>query len=358
MKKKILFICPYPKDKAPSQRLKFEQYYPVFELEYEISYSSFISSSFWDIIYKKGFLLKKILYTLKGYLQRIGDLVKIRQYDIIYIHLWVTPFGPPIFEWIFKKLAKKIVYDIDDLVYLNSSKSNSHKVVDLIKGYKKPIYLMKIADHVITCTPYLDKFVRQYNKETTDISSTVDTNVYKPVNSYSNNKKLVIGWSGSLTTSRFFIDLKAVLQKLAKKYDFEVFVMGDPLVEIEGVSLQSVAWTEKDEITNLQSFDIGVYPLPNEEWVLGKSGLKAIQYMALGIPTVATAIGTNYRVIEDGVSGLLVKNNDEWLSALCNLIEQPELRKRLGLAGRKIIEEKFSLEANKHNYLNIFRSLS
>ena len=177
--KKLLIICPYPLNVAPSQRLKFEQYYPYFKSEgYEIEISSFISIKFWRIIYKEGFFFQKLFYTVKGYFKRINDLFRLRKFDVVYIHLWVTPFGWPLFERLFRLSGRKIVYDVDDLIYLKGVKSKAHSVVDLLKGRKKPIYLMKKSDHVITCTPYLDEFVRQFNPNTTDISSTVDTTVY------------------------------------------------------------------------------------------------------------------------------------------------------------------------------------
>lgn len=357
-KKKLLVICPYPEDVAPSQRLKFEQYYTYFRQEgFDIEVSPFISFAFWKIIYKKGVFVQKFFYSVAGYLRRTIDLFKAFKADVVYIHLWVTPFGPPVFEWLFRKFSKKIVYDIDDLVYLKNVKSKAHPLVNFIKGRKKPLYLMKVTDHVITCTPYLDEFVRGYNSNTTDISSTVDTNRYRPANTYTNEKKLVIGWSGSLTTSRFFMVLQNVLKRIAAKYDVEVLVMGDPSVKIEDVPLKSIPWTEKDELPTLQKFDIGVYPLPDEEWVYGKSGLKAIQYMALGIPTVATAIGANYRVIENGVSGFLVKTDDEWVEALSKLIEDASLRRQIGTTARSRVEELFSVEANKEIYLNILNSV-
>lgn len=352
-----MVICPYPENVAPSQRLKFEQYYPCFrEAGYKVDVSPFISKGFFSIIYKRGYFIQKALYTLNGYFRRIKDLSRLHKYDVVYLHLWATPFGPPFFEWLIRKLSKHIVYDIDDLVYLKNVKSKAHPLVTFIKGRRKPIYLMKNADYVITCTPYLDDFVKKYNPNTKDISSTVDTDKrYQVVNRYSAVVP-TLGWSGSVSTSKYFYLLEDVLKELAKKYLFKILVIGDNKVKIEGLDIEAMAWEEETEIRNLQRIDIGLYPLPNEEWVLGKSGLKAIQYMALGIPTVATAIGANFRVIEDGVSGFLVSSKEEWISALSKLIEQPQLRKSLGEAARKRVEENFSIVKNKSNYLGALDS--
>lgn len=359
MSKKLLIICPYPEDVAPSQRLKFEQYFNIFSEDgWEITVEPFIRPPFWRIIYKKGNSLLKAWYTLTSYLRRFMLLFGIKQYDVVYVHLWGTPFGPPFYEFLIKKFAKRMVYDIDDLVYLKNTKSKAHPLVTWIKGRKKPLFLMKNANHVITCTPYLDEFVRKYNHHTTDISSTVDTkDRYKVVNNYQNDKVVTIGWSGSLSTSKYFYLLAGVFKQLRKTHQFRLLVMGDPGVSIEGLDIEAIPWKEAYEMEKLRQFDIGVYPLPDEEWVYGKSGLKAIQYMASGVPTVATAIGANYRVIQDGESGYLVKTNEEWIRALSLLIEDPGKRRTIGLNGRKRVEELFSIEANKSKYLQILNGV-
>jgi L-malate glycosyltransferase len=358
VKKKILVICPYPENVAPSQRLKFEQYFVHFrEAGYLVDVSPFISEQFFSIIYKKGFFFEKLFHTIAGYVKRVKDLFRLRHYDIVYVHLWSTPFGPPLFEWIIRKLSKRIVYDIDDLVYLKNVKSKAHQIVTFVRGRRKPIYLMKSADYVITCTPYLDEFVRRYNQNTVDISSTVDTcERYQVAIDYFNAVP-TIGWSGSLSTSKYFYLLEDVLRELSRKYLFKILVIGDNAVRIDGLNIEAILWDEKTEVKNLQRIDIGLYPLPNEEWVFGKSGLKAIQYMALGIPTVATAIGANFRVIENGVSGFLVSSKEQWVYALSQLIENPQLRKSIGTAARKKVEENFSIHKNKFNYLKVLENV-
>jgi glycosyltransferase involved in cell wall biosynthesis len=153
--------------------------------------------------------------------------------------------------------------------------------------------------------------------------------------------------------------LESVLKKISLKYKVRIHVLGDENFKIEGVdNLKSMAWSEEIELQEMQRFDIGIYPLPNEEWVLGKSGLKAIQYMALGIPTVAAAVGANFRVIENGVSGVLVENEEEWENALIAYIENPELRRAHGLAARKRVEENYSVAVNAPTYLSILEKMS
>jgi L-malate glycosyltransferase len=359
-KKKILFVTPYPFNKAPSQRLKFEQYYSYFEANgFEVHKTAFVNEKFWQIIYKKGFIARKLLYTCAGYLSRLLWLFRLRQYDVVYTHLWITPFGFPVFEWLYCKISRKVIYDIDDLVYLPDIKSDVNTLISGIKGKNKPLFLMRHADHVITCTPYLDNIVRQYNTHTTDISSTINTDVYHPKNDYSiRASKVVLGWSGSISTVKHFRVLEPVLRKLREEgIDFKLVVMGDEQYRAEGIDVEALPWKESHEVAVISRFDIGLYPLPDEQWVYGKSGLKALQYMALGVPTIATAIGTNFRIIENNVNGFLANNEEEWLNYLKLLIRDEATRRRIGQKGAEILEQKFSVNANRERYLEIIRSV-
>lgn len=354
---KILVICPHPEDVAPGQRLKYEQYFDYLRAHnYDIVVSPFMTLAFWNIVYKKGNYFSKVFWTIFGYFRRISDLFRVPFYDGIYVFLWVTPFGSTLFERLYVLLAKKIIYDIDDLVFLKP-KSKANPIAQLFKSSEKMIYLMKKANHVITCTPYLDEFVRKYNDKTTDISSTINTDTYIPTNKYSNDKPITLGWSGSFSTSKYLKLLKVVLKKIQQKYNARILIIGDASFKIEGLEVEAVAWSQKEEVVMLSSIDIGLYPLPDEEWVYGKSGLKALQYMALGIPTIATAIGANFRVIENEVSGFLVESEEEWEDRICSLIESPELRKSIGLEARKKVEKYYSVNANKETYLKILNKV-
>lgn len=355
--KKMLVICPYPEDVAPSQRLKFEQYYNYFRQQgWLVETAPFISKTFWKVIYKKGHFFSKAFHTILSYLRRVNTLFTLGHYDLVYIHLWVTPFGPPFFEWLYRKAAKRIVYDIDDLVYLKRS-NKAHPFISLIKGRKKPIYLMQHAEHVITCTPYLDEFVRQYNPNTTDISSTINTDKYRPKTNYEIKKKFVIGWSGSHSTSKYLYLLSDILRELAEEIDYKLMVMGDTTFSLSNVEVETLPWKEEYEVSTILNFDVGLYPLPNEEWVLGKSGLKALQYMALGVPTIATAIGTIHRIIENGKNGFLVHSPSEWKDLILQLKNSQVLRKEVGIAAAETVSKRYSIKANRDVYLSVLNNV-
>jgi L-malate glycosyltransferase len=358
MTKKICIICPHPEGVAPGQRLKYEQYFDHWRANgWQVDVFPFQSNRFWDITPKKGRLIEKIVWTLIGYFHRFLFLFRLRNYDVAYVFLWVTPFGAPLFEWLYSKLARKIIFDIDDLVFLGHA-SAANSWVSKLKGKNKPIYMMKKADHVITCTPYLDSFVRKYNSHTTDISSTIKTDKYSIVNEYKNDHKLILGWSGSHSTSKYLYLIQEVLLKLNQTHPFKLLVMGRNNFNIDGLEIECIKWSEEIEIFTIQRFDIGLYPLPDELWVHGKSGLKALQYMACGVPTVAMKVGEAIeRVITNEVDGYIVYSDTDWLEALKQLMENPNLRKSMGQNARKKVVDNYSIAANQNTYLKILNTV-
>ncbi len=353
-KKKIVVICPHPEGYVPGQRLKYEQYFNNWRKNgYEITVKPFFDEPTQKILYKKGFLFKKIVGTVKGYTNRFLLLFTLHKYNTAYVFLWVTPFGSPFFEWLVKTLSKRLIYDIDDLVFLKHKEAEPWYAY-LLKGRQKPSFLMKKANHVVTCTPYLDEYARQFNINTTDISSTINTINYLPVNTYVNDKVITLGWSGSHSTIRMLKLIIPALVELRKKIEYTLIVMGGTDIKIEGVHVEALEWSEEKEIPTLQKIDIGLYPLPlNEEWVKGKSGLKALQYMALGIPTIATNVGCNDRVIENGIDGFLVTTQEEWVEKLLLLINDAQLRERIGKAAINKVEKNYSVKVNEPIYLSI-----
>ena len=358
--RRILVLCPFPQNVAAGQRLKYEQYFPDWrERGYRITVSPYMDTAMWDIVYERGHLLGKAAGVLRGHLRRIRDLFRVGRHDIVYVFMWVTPLGTSLFERLVRTFSRKLIYDIEDNLLIK--KSNA---INPIKRYlasvSKPAYLIRTADHVITSSPFLNDICLETNarKSCTYISSSVDTRRFVPDNPYSNDRRVTIGWTGTFSTRPYLDLLRGVFQELARRCDFRLRVIGNFDYELPGVDLEVIRWTEANEVEDLQGIDIGVYPLPEDEWVMGKSGLKAIQYMAFGLPTVATNLGTTPRIITHMQNGWLVNSPGEWLEALEALVRDAPLRRRLGEAARKTIVERHSVDAIKQIYANILTSLS
>jgi L-malate glycosyltransferase len=359
-KNKILVICPFPYDVAAGQRLKYEQYFDQWrDHGYDITMSSFMDDRIWEIVYQPGNYIGKIGGTLRGYLRRIGDIFRVRHYDIVYVFMWVTPFGTSFFERLYRLFARKLVYDIEDNVLMEKS-NDLNPFVKLLKSAEKTRYLIKTADHVITSSPFLNDHCLGINdrKSCTYISSSIDTNRFLPVNSYQNDHKIVVGWTGTFSSKCYLDLLREVFTELSKCCDFRLRVIGNFEYELPGIDLEVVQWSKENEVHDMQVIDIGVYPLDLNEWVLGKSGLKAINYMSFGIPTIATDVGTTPMIINHLENGWLVKTSEEWLEALKTLINDFSLRRRLGEAARQTVLKKYSKEVIGDQYLSILNKLN
>ena len=188
---------------------------------------------------------------MKGFIRRFLDIYKVYKSDGIFITLSVVPLGPSFLNGYTSKLAKKTIYDIDDMIFhLRTAPAN--KITKFLKSKKRFYFLLEKANHCITCTPELDKIAQKYNKNTTDISSTINTKTYIPVNKYENKQDLIIGWTGSHSTVPYLHLLDGVLQQLSQKYKFKLLVMGTNNFKISGVDIECLKWNSNIEISTLQ----------------------------------------------------------------------------------------------------------
>ena len=360
--KKMLVLCPHPIGVAAGQRLKFEQYYPDWsQVGWEIVPSPYMDLRTWAVLHRPGYVGVKIFGGLRGLGRRIWDIMRMRRFDLVYCFMYVTPVGTSLFERLTRVFARKLVYAIEDnlLVGHGVKVTTPNPILRMFKNPGKAKYLIRSADHVITSSPFLNKTCKEMNKAgaCTYISSSVDTDRFLPANRYTNEIKVTIGWTGTFTTKAYLDLLRPVFQELAKRREFKLLVIGNFDYELEGVDLDVVSWSVEREVEDLQRIDIGVYPLAMEEWATGKSGLKAIQYMAFAIPCVATNVGTAPMIIRDGYNGLLVQTADEWLGALERLIDDPDLRRRLGQQARLAAIERYSTRAVAADYRRVLASV-
>jgi len=354
---RLAVVCPYPVGVAPSQRLKYEQYFDSWKRAgYEIEVFPFWDEAGWEILYSRGAILEKCAALLRGLHRRRRELERVCDADMVYLHIEAVPVGPAWFERELVASGTPFIYDIDDLVHLPHG-SPANPFMRLLRGSRKIPWLAAEAAHVIVCTEYLHDFASRHSEHVTDISSTIDLELYRPRGARREGP-IVVGWSGSHSTSRYLHLLDSVLSELVRSEGIAVRVIGDETFAIEGLQVEASPWCRASEVEDLSRIDIGVYPLPDEEWVLGKSGLKALQYMALGIPTIATAVGSNLRIIEHGTNGLLASDETAWREHLRLLVRDADLRERLGAAGRETVAERYSVEANEELYLSVLSDVA
>ena len=369
MNKRIFFIAPYPHGQAPSQRFRFEQYFEFLKREGEkaiafedqalapggnIEFHSFLSDKTWSKIYNEGSFISKSTGIIGSFAKRFALLFKLRKADYIFIHREASMIGPPVFEWIIAKiLRKKYIYDFDDAIWLpNYSDTNAR--FHRLKAYWKIKKIIKWADQVVAGNTFLMNYALQYNKNVSVIPTTIDLeNVHNQLSNH-DTEPVNIGWTGTHTTMSYLHDLLPVLKELEKEYDFTFTVISNQPPEFEFKSLRYIKWNKETEISDLAKFNIGVMPLIESPWAEGKCGFKGLQYMALGIPAVLSPVGVNKEIIVHGENGFLCETASDWKKRLIQLITDKSLRRTIGASGRKTVAERYSVEANKENYLRLF----
>jgi glycosyltransferase involved in cell wall biosynthesis len=299
-----------------------------------------------------------MLLLIKFFFIRIKDIFRLHNFDIIFIQREAFFIGPAFFEWIFSKLHKKIIYDFDDSIWLpNVSDANSK--FDFLKCYFKIKNIIRYSNVVFAGNNYLLNFAIKYNNNVKLIPTTIDTDKFCPSVFPNKTKGICIGWSGSITTVKYFDFATIFLSKIKEKYKDNVYfkVIGDATYQNETLGIKGIAWSPEDEIEQLSEIDIGIMPLPNDEWTKGKCALKALFFMSMQIPVVLSPIGVNSEIIIDGENGFLADNNEQWIEKLSLLIESQSLRQKLGIEGRNTVLKNFSVETFKKKYLHEFNSL-
>lgn len=231
------------------------------------------------------------------------------------------------------------IYDFDDAFFLKYSLDRFKKVSFLLRDKFNPI--VKNAAAVTAGNNYLATYARQWNAATHVLPTVVDTTRYTPVPARQNGV-LTVGWIGSPSTSVYLSELAKPLAELGREGPVRFLVVGGYSAAIPGVEVVNMPWSEATEVDMINTFDIGVMPLFDDEWAKGKCAFKLIQYMACGVPVVASPVGANVEVVTNEC-GLLAGSAVEWLAGLRTLRDSPALRQRLGDAGRERVVANYSL---------------
>lgn len=353
---KILFLVPYPLGESPSQRFRFEQYFEHLR-KHGVTYrvQSFLDSHNWRIFFKPGNGLAKAFILLNGFAKRISLLLVAARFDFVFIHREATPVGPPVFEWIMAKvLRRRIVYDFDDAIWMTDRGHESF----FLRAAKWRSKVRKICtwSYVVSCgNLFLCDYARRFNDQVVLNPTTIDVSYHRAQHPSSHGPTVVAGWTGTHSTLKYLLEIEDSLLQLQRRHPhIEIRVIADKAPAFTKLKARFVVWNAETEIEDLSRFDIGIMPLPDDEWSKGKCGFKALQYMALGIPTVASAVGANVEIIEHGRNGLLVKPGDSWVEPVAMLAAHEAQRRELGAMGQKTVNERYSVESNVANFLSLF----
>lgn len=346
---RILFLTAGSKHLA-SSRIRVYQYLPYLRLRW-ISWSVIQ----WDSerhtkaainlsksLGKRDIALKRFCHGLKI----IKLMLLAPFYNIIFIQKVLLPIWV---QRIIRILNDKIVFDFDDAIYYTGYASGKTKEGSGNESMAKRrfAHTIEISKCVILTNRYTKEYAQQYNTNTNMVTITgpIDADRYFPKPKVGSDK-IVIGWIGSPATTPYINLLDGPLKSLSKRYpNVTIELIGASPIAIEGVRIKVKEWRLDTEVEHLQNFDIGIMPLPDDEWTQGKGGYKLLQYMAVGIPCVASPVGINQEIISDGINGYLARSDGDWEEKLSILVENRELRRSMGKKGRQIAVAKYSFKA-------------
>lgn len=353
---RLLAIVPSVYDTNPGQRYRLEQWEPYLRrFGVEITYAAFEDAELTATLHKHGNAARKMYLIAKAIGRRASVIRNLRDYDVIYVFREAALFGPPIFERLVSRSGVPTIFDFDDAVFVPYV-SPTHGYLSYLKFPAKTKTICRLASHVIAGNSYLAAYARKANPKVTIIPTTIDTEKYQVI-PRSNNHTLVIGWTGTFSTVQHLDTIAGAIKRLSQKENFRLVVIGPPVYKIDGVDVEAVKWRSATEVFDLRQIDIGIMPLPDESWTRGKCGCKALQYMALAIPTICSPVGVNVEIIQDGVNGFLATSQDEWVEKLTRLLHDKKLRERLGAAGRDTVETKYSAAIQAPRVYEILRSV-
>jgi glycosyltransferase involved in cell wall biosynthesis len=353
--KSILFIVPAPTGISPGQRFRFEHYLSSLHQEgFRYTISNFYSEKGWRTIYTSGNNTQKALIILRGFLKRLFDLMRCFRYSYVYVYREAAPVGPPFFEWTFCKIfRKKMIYDFDDAIWIPVT-SEYNKTASRYKNFSKIGSICRLAYHVTVGNEFLENYARKFNESTSVIPTVVNTTDAHNVlqKQFTNNPS--IGWTGTFSTLPYLNLVIPVLQRLQEKYDFTFYVIADKDPELPLKNFRFIKWKRETETDDLLNFHIGLMPLHDDEISRGKCGFKAIQYMSLGIPALVSPVGVNTKIVDNGVNGFICEKEDDWYDKMELLLNNPELREKMGAAARNKIQSHYSVKATAGMFLSLF----
>lgn len=278
---------------------------------------------------------RKPTHIIAAYTKRFFDILSAKKYDFLWVHCELFPYLPGFMESLAGLSGKPVIYDYDDAIFHQYDAHKNEWVRKVLGNKLAP--LLQHSDLAFCGNRYLEAYAKKYCEHTEIIPTTVDTSIYTP-SPKTKNQKPIFGWIGSPSTWNYCLPFADVF----KSSDISMLVIGAG--KNNTLPFEFRDWAEAHEVKDIQEMDIGIMPIPDEPWARGKCGYKLIQYMACGLPVIASPVGVNSEIVEHGVNGFLASTKEEWRDAIHILSSDLALREKMGTAGRKKIEDHYSIQ--------------
>ena len=340
---------------GPDTRYRILEYIPYFEKAgITVTHRGLLSSAFYQR--QNAGKLNLLDCTRFGWyaVKRLAELMRVRKYDAIWLSREAFPLGPPFLEFVMFKLGVPVILDIDDALFQPDSCNGF--LNNYCRSFRKFQYIAPRCAAIVVGSNYLKSYFSRFSGNIAVIPTCVDHLKYlHVVNSPSPDGVVRIGWIGTPTNAGHLEIVHKPLVRLMEKYNVELRLVGlnqAPRWNTDRISLE--AWSLAKELDFFSRFDIGIMPLEDTPFSRGKCAFKMIQYMAAGIPVVASPVGANVDALEQGKQGYLADSDDAWETALEKLILDQALRRRMGADGRAWVADHFSFESRWRQYSDLF----
>lgn len=325
-------------------RFRLEQWIPYLEAEgFQFTFVPFEDDRLHEVLYTSGRRLAKVLGISRALARRLGLMPSVGKYDLVYVYREAALLGPPLIERLIALRGVPIVYDFDDPIWL-PYRSPTNPRFGWLKFPGKTASICRLATAVTVGNRLLAGWAQQHSEHVHVVPSTIELSQYPLKQQAEPPPMLTLGWTGSHSTLPFLDMLKGVLERLYRVQPFRLLVISHT-DRLEGATPYPVIarkWKAETEATDLHEIDIGLAPFPDSGWTPWRCHGKVLQYMAAGIPTVASRLGILPDYIQDGEEGFLVSDEDAWLERLLLLMKDPALRQQMGRRGRGKIEADYS----------------
>jgi glycosyltransferase involved in cell wall biosynthesis len=357
---RVLALVPYALGMAPSQRYRLEQWAPVLsERGITIIWSPFADLALTALLQEKGHFLGKARLFAAAFSRRARVALDPPDHEVVVVHRAACLAGPPWLERSIHARGRPVLYDFDDAIYrLHAAAAN--RAFAWLKAPGKTAALCRLADHVVVGNETLSSWVLGLTEgltgRVTVIPSSIDTERYQPL-PRPPARRIVVGWMGSSTSQTYLEAAAPLLRAVVAARPVELRVVSNRRPVLPGIEHTWRPWSAETERLELAGFDIGIMPMPDDEWARGKGAFKALQYMAMGVATIASAVGTNREVIDHGRSGFLAFGTPEWVECVSRLVDNADLRRELGATGRRTVEERYSMRNSAEKFARVLRGL-
>lgn len=360
----VLALASYPLE-AAATRFRLQQFIePLSQRGITLTILPFLDSEGFKQLYKQQSPATTVVGLMRATLRRLTDLRPARKADVVLLQREAMIVGPPFIEWLTTRVLKRpMVLDLDDATYVAYNSPTYGRLARAVKWFGKTDDLIRWSEVVICGNNSIAEYVSSKGGCPEIIPTVVDTDFFCPVPRRADHSPVVLGWIGTHSTFPYLQSISPVISALAERHDFRLRIVGAgrETIDLPGVKVESIPWQLDREVADFQALDIGLYPIDEsiyEGWASGKSGFKAIQYMAVGIPYVASAVGGSREIGEAGVTHLFARTHDEWYRALEELITKPDRRHAMGAAGREHVMKNYGLEDQADKLAAILRRVA